>query len=313
MKTFVLRRLFISALVFIGILLFLFVLFEFQPGNPYLNFVKPGMSPEQIEMVLKDKGCYDPFYLKLLKWMGSFLRLDFGYSLQYGKSVASLIMERLPQTLLLTVPALLISLLLSVFIGRRAAFYEEGLLARFVELFSGIGISIPAFLIAVILIKLFAFDIPLFPISGTGALEGGVWTKLRYLVLPVMTLVFMQFSSMVRYVIGFMKSIKKEDFLRTYEGFGLTRYQAYKQVGFRAILPRLFTIVFMEIPYIFSGALITETIFVRPGIGKLNFDAVGFRDYPLIIGIVTIVAWSVLLSNLLSDLMNYYLDKRIGL
>ena len=313
MKKHIYQRLFISIIVFLGIMVFLFVLFEFQPGNPYLNYVRPGMSTEQIESILRSKGYYDPFHLKLLEWMGSLLRLDFGYSLQYAKPVLQLIGERLHQTLTLTVPALVNSLFLSVMVGRRAAFYSEGIFAKGVELFSGIGISIPAFYIAVLLIKLLAFDFPLFPISGSGAMAKGFLAKVHHATLPIMTLFFMQFSSMVRYVVGFMKSIKKEDFIRTYEGFGLTKYEAYKKVGFRAIMPRLLTIVFMEIPYMFSGALITETIFVRPGIGKLNFDAVGFRDYPLILGIVTVIAWAVLLSNLLSDVMNYYLDKRIGL
>lgn len=313
MKAFVFRRVIISALIFMGILLFLFVLFEIQPGNPYLNFVKPGMSPQQIDMVLRDKGYYDPFFLKLVKWMRNLLRLDFGYSLQYGKSVVSLILERLPQTLLLTVLALLLSLFLSIQVGRRAAFDEESVYAKVVDVLSGIGISIPAFLIALLLIRVFAFDLGLFPISGSGTMERNFFSKLSSLVLPVMTLVCMQFSSMVRYVMGFMKSIKEEDFLRTYQGFGMSRYQAYKKIGFRAILPRILTLVFMEIPYLLSGALITETIFVHPGIGKLNYDAVGFRDYPLILGIVSLVSWAVLLSNLLSDVMNYYLDKRIGL
>ena len=93
----------------------------------------------------------------------------------------------------------------------------------------------------------------------------------------------------------------------------MTRYKAYKIIGLRNILPQIFTMIFMEVPSLISGALITETIFVWPGLGRLNYEAVSYRDYPLIMGIIVIVALTVLISNFLSDIFNYYLDKRIGI
>ena len=309
------KRLIISVILLFGIMMLLLLLFELQPGNPYLNFITPGMPPERIEAMLRDKGYYDPLSVKLTKMLASLLRFDFGYSLQYGISVRTLILVRLPNTLALTVPALLIAIVLSVLIGRRIAFYPHSMFAKSIDIISGIGICTPAFFIALFLIKLFAFDIPLFPISGmedigkTGTAL--LVSRIRYAVLPVTTLTLMQCAPLVRYVRAFMQSVEQEDFIRTYEGFGLTRYAAYKTAGFRAVLPRLITMVFMEVPYLISGALITESIFVWPGIGKLNFDAVQFRDYPVLLGITAMTAVCVLLANLAADLLNYFFDKRM--
>ena len=311
------KRLIISFILLVGITMLLLLLFELQPGNPYLNFIKPGMQPERIEAMLREKGYYDPFSVKWTKMIISLLHFDFGYSLQYGVPVHRLILLRLPNTLALTVPALFLAVLLSVPIGRRIAFYPHSMFAKSIDVISGIGICTPAFFIALFLIKLFAFDIPLFPISGmedigkTGTAL--LVSRIRYAVLPVTTLTLMQCAPLVRYVRAFMQSVEQEDFIRTYEGFGLTRYAAYKTAGLRAVLPRLITMVFMEVPYLISGALITESIFVWPGIGKLNFDAVQFRDYPVLLGITAMTAVCVLLANLAADLLNYFFDKRMGI
>ncbi len=311
------KRLIISVILLFCIMMLLLLLFELQPGNPYLNFIKHGMPPERIEAMLRDKGYYDPLSVKLTKMLASLLRFDFGYSLQYGIPVRTLILVRLLNTLALTVPALLIAIVLSVLIGRRIAFYPHSMFAKSIDVISGIGICTPAFFIALFLIKLFAFDIPLFPISGmedigkTGTAL--LVSRIRYAMLPVTTLTLMQCAPLVRYVRAFMQSVEQEDFIRTYEGFGLTRYTAYKTAGFRAVLPRLITMVFIEVPYLISGALITESIFVWPGIGKLNFDAVQFRDYPVLLGITAMTAVCVLLANLAADLLNYFFDKRMGI
>lgn len=311
------KRLIISAMLLFGIIALLFFLFELQPGNPYLNFIKPGMSPEHIEAMLREKGYYDPLSVKWTKMIGALLRFGFGYSLQYSIPVTTLILLRLPNTLALTVPALLIAVVLSVLIGRRIAFYPHTIFARAVDITTGIGICTPAFFIALFLIKLFALDLPLLPISGMEdiAATGNalLFSRRLHAVLPVATLTLMQCAPLVRYVRAFMQSIRQEDFIRTYEGFGLTQYAAYKTAGFRVVLPRLITIVCMEVPYLISGALITESIFVRRGIGKLNFDAVQFRDYPALLGITAMTAVCVLFANLIADLLNYFFDKRMGI
>lgn len=302
-------------LILLGICIFMFLLLQWAPGNPYMDMMKPGMTPEQTAQMLREKGYYDPLHLKLLKWLRDLVRLDLGYSIKYGRPCWDIIAEKLPNTLAITLPALLLALLFSVKIGIRSSF-RPGILDKTVDILSAVGISVPTFLLAIFLIKWLGFDLPLFPISGMGGAQndgGDFLDKAYHAVLPISVLTLIQMSSLIRYVRAFMNSISDKDYIRSYEGFGLTRYQAYKKIGFRNILPRLITMAFMEVPNLISGALITETIFVWHGIGKLNYDAVFARDYPLILGIVFIISVAVLLANLIADILNYYLDRRLGL
>ncbi len=317
MKKYIIKRIITLIIILLGICIFSFILLHISPGNPYMDSMKPGMTPEQIEAMLREKGYYDPLYIKFFKWFKSILKFDFGYSMKYGKPVIKLIIDRIPNTLFLTIPSLVISLYTSIVIGRYIGYYK-GFWDKFINIFTGIGISVPTFLIAILLIKWFAFNIPLFPVSGTGSVQNGdllgtILNKSYHGILPISVLTFIQFSYFVRYIRGYMISVKDTQYLRTYQGFGMTRYKAYKIIGLRNILPQIFTMIFMEVPNLISGALITETVFVWPGLGRLNYEAVSYRDYPVIMGILIIVALTVLISNFLSDIFNYYLDKRIGI
>ena len=317
MKRYIIRRIITLLIILLGICIFSFVLLQLAPGNPYMDSMKPGMTPEQIEYMLREKGYYDPMYMKFFKWFNSILKFDFGYSMKYGKPVMDLILDKIPDTLFLTIPSLVISLYISIMIGRYIG-YHNGFWDKFINILTGIGISVPTFLIAILLIKWFAFDIPIFPVSGTGSAKSGsligtVVNRAYHGILPISVLTFIQFSYFVRYIRGYMISVKDAQYIRTYQGFGMTRYKAYKAIGLRNILPQIFTMIFMEVPSLISGALITETIFVWPGLGRLNYEAVSYRDYPLIMGIIIVVALTVLISNFLSDIFNYYLDKRIGI
>lgn len=312
MKKILFKRVLITLLILFFILTTMFILIHLAPGNPYINSMKPGMSPEQIEKMLKQKGYYDPIYLKFIKWLKDALKFNFGYSMKYNVPVMEIIFEKLPNTLFITVPSLVFSMALSIKIGVYTAFNKKSFLNKFIEFISMIGLSTPTFLISIFLIKILAFDFGLFPISGIGnVFYNSLFSKIYYAILPITVLTFIHFVSLVRYVRGYMFSVLEKDYIRTYEGFGMTRYDAYKQIGFRNILPNILTIIFLELPNLISGALITETIFVWQGIGKLNYDAVLYRDYPLILGILIVISITVLVGNLISDILNYYLDKRI--
>ena len=152
MKKYITKRIITSIIILLGICIFVFALLQIAPGNPYIDSMKPGMTPEQIEMMLQKKGYYDMLPIKFLKWFSSVLRFDLGYSMKYGQSVISLIMEKIPNTLFLTLPALIIGLYIAIVIGRYIAYYD-GLLNRIVDILSSIGISMPTFLFAILLIK----------------------------------------------------------------------------------------------------------------------------------------------------------------
>ncbi len=317
MFRFVYKRILVSVFILVVIVTLLFFLFELQPGNPYLNYIKPGMSLEQTEKILLEKGYYDSVFSKWKKVSLSILSFNFGYSLKYNLPVTTLILQRLPNTLKLTLPSLFIALFFSIIIGSRIAYYPNSIFAKLVNFSSSVGICTPTFFIAIFLIKIFAFDLSLFPISGIESITSSglslFLSHIHHAILPIVTLTLLQFFMFVRYVSAFMSEIKTEAFIQTYEGFGMIRYLAYKKIGFSAIRTKLATMVFMEVPNLICGALITESVFVWPGVGKLNFDAVLFRDYPLLIGITTFTAICVLFTNMVSDILNYAFDKRMGL
>ncbi|MGP1438808.1 MAG: ABC transporter permease [Treponema sp.] len=314
MLYFVLKRSVTSIFIIIGIVTLLFFLFELQPGNPYLNFIKPGMSPETTKKILKERGYYDSLFSKWKRMSFSLLKLDFGYSLQYSTPVKTLIFQRIPNTLFITIPSLLFAIFISIILGSFSAYYNNSF-STIINFISFIGLCVPAFFISLFLIKIFAFDIELFPISGMKDItaSSNFLSYVYHAILPITTLTLLQTFPLVRYVRAFMLSVKTSDAITTYESFGMQKYQAYKKVGMSLVRAKILTMAFMEVPNLIQGALITETIFVWPGIGKLNFDAVLFRDYPLLLGITTITAICVLFSNLILDILNYSFDKRIGL
>ena len=311
MNKYIVKRILSSFLILFGVSILIFSLVNLQPGNPYLNKIGPNTSQEQIEEILREKGYYDSLYIKYVKWAKDAVKLDFGYSLEYGLPVSEVIGERLPNTLLLSIPALLISIVLSIPIGIYCAYREGGFVDRLVNLFSLVGVSIPTFFFAILLIKVFAFDLKWFPISGMTSLSGKD-SILKHMTLPLIVLTFLNMSTLVRYIRTSMVEELKKDYIKTARGKGLTMVQAIKNHGLKNIMTSIITIVAMQIPGLFSGALVTESIFVWPGIGKLNYDAALYRDYPLIMGLLILSVVVILLSNLLADILYVLVDRRIS-
>lgn len=314
MDKYIVRRLLSSLVVLFGVSVLIFALVHLQPGNPYLNKINPNTPKEKIEEILVEKGYYDPLHVKYVKWGKDALRLDFGYSLEYGAPVKDIIAERLPNTLVLSLPALLISLALSIPIGIYAAYRQGGVFDRLVNVLTLVGVSIPTFFFAILLIKVFAFDLGIFPISGMTSLKGesGLGDLLRHMALPLIVLTYLNMSSLIRFIRTAMVEELGKDYIRTARGKGLTLAQAIRSHGLKNILTSIITIVTIQLPGLFSGALVTESVFVWPGIGKLNFDAAVYRDYPLIMGLLILTVLVILLSNLLADILYVLVDRRIS-
>ncbi len=313
MKDYIFKRILYSVFILIGVSILIFALLQLQPGNPYLNKISPNTPKERVEEILIEKGYYDPLHLKFLKWGKDAIKFDFGYSLEYGKPVKEVIGQRLPNTLLLSIPALLIALFISIPLGIYCAYREGGLVDRLVNLLSLIGMSIPTFFFAILLIKVFSFDLAWFPISGMQGFSGGKNEIARHMVLPLVVLTYLNISTFVRYIRSAMLEELKKDYLKTAIGKGLTIRKAILKHGGRNILAPIITIVSMQIPALVSGALVTESVFIWPGIGKLNYDAALYRDYPLIMGLLVLNVVLILISNLLADILYLLVDKRINL
>lgn len=317
MTKYIFKRILIAIGVLFGVSLIIFSLVHMQPGNPYTSMIDPTVPPEVIKEMLTKIGYYDPIHIKYIKWISRALRGDLGYSIQYGQPVLQVINSRIWNTVLLSSFALIISTILGIIIGIISAIKKNTLFDYVTTVFSFIGISIPAFFFGLLLIKIFAFDFPIFPVSGMKTLgEDYTGIKnaldvLKHMILPGLVLALLQSAAFVRYTRSSMLEILDKDYIRTAKAKGLTKKKSILKHGVKNALIPLVTIICMQIPFIFSGALLTETIFVWPGIGRLNYDAVLNRDYPLIMGILMILSIIILLSNLLADILYAVIDPRI--
>ncbi len=238
--------------------------------------------------------------------------MDIGYSPEDGRPVGDVVDERLPNTLLLSIPALILSLIISIPLGIYTAYREGSIIDRIVNLISLIGVSIPTFFFAIFLIKVFAFDLKVFPISGMQDFSDDKGL-VNHMVLPLVVLTYLNTSTLIRYIKTTMSEELNKDYIKTARGKGLSYSRAILNHGLKNILMPIITIVTMQIPGLFSGALVTESVFVWPGIGKLNYDAALYRDYPLIMGLLILTVIIILFSNLLADILYVLVDKRITL
>lgn len=317
MTKYIFKRILIAIGVLFGVSVIIFSLVHMQPGNPYTSMIDPTVPPEVIKEMLTKIGYYDPIHIKYIKWISRALRGDLGYSIQYGQPVLQVINSRIWNTVLLSSFALIISTILGIIIGIISAIKKNTLFDYVTTVFSFIGISIPAFFFGLLLIKIFAFDFPILPVSGMKTLgEDYTGIKnaldvLKHMILPGLVLALLQSAAFVRYTRSSMLEVLDKDYIRTARAKGLTKKKSILKHGVKNALIPLVTIICMQIPFIFSGALLTETIFVWPGIGRLNYDAVLNRDYPLIMGILMILSIIILLSNLLADILYAVIDPRI--
>ena len=317
MKKFLIRRILQSILILIGVTLVIFFLIHLAPGDPFIQSLNPNVTPEMRERMLNDIGYFDPIHIQYFKWFGQVLRGNLGYSTQFGKPVISVIMDYLPNTILLGMVSLLISLAIAIPAGVFSATRRNTPFDYLVTILSFIGLSIPAFFFGLLLIKWFAYDMALFPTSGMVSIGQNYvgWEKFldiaKHMVLPAIVLSLLHTATFMRYTRSSMIEVIDQDYIRTARAKGLLEKVVVYKHAFRNALISIITVITLSIPGVFSGAVLTETIFVWPGIGRVNYDAIGRRDYPLIMGILLLMAVIILLSNLLADVLYAVADPRI--
>ncbi|CEN21310.1 ABC transporter permease [Paraclostridium sordellii] len=317
MVKYILKRLFTTLVVLFGISIIIFTLIHLQPGNPYSTMIDPNVSPEVVKEMLSKIGYYDPIHIKYIKWISRALRGDLGYSIYYGKPVIDIISSRMTNTVILASFSLLISIVFGIGIGILSAIKKNTLFDKIATVFSFIGVSIPAFFFGLILIKVFSFDLQLLPVSGMKTLGSdftgieSFFDLLKHLLLPSIVLAFLQSTAFIRYTRSSMIDVLDKEYIVTARAKGLSKNKAIFKHGLKNALIPIVTIICLQIPFLFSGALLTETVFVWPGIGRLSYEAVLNRDYSLIMGILMILSIIILLSNLLADILYAVIDPRI--
>jgi peptide/nickel transport system permease protein len=313
MFQYIIRRLLIAIPVLLGVTIFNFFIINLAPGNPVDMFVNPNMSVADIEAKKEALGLNDPLWEQYGNWMGNMLQGDFGYSFATYEPVLDNIAARIGPTLLLMGTALIIAYLIAIPVGILSATKQYSFIDYFTTTFSFFGISIPNFFLGLGAIYVFGIVFPIFPTGGMNTLgsSGGFVDTVMHLVLPAMVLGTAIAGSMVRYVRSSMLEVLGQDYLRTARAKGLREFFVNNKHALRNALIPIVTIIGLEIPLLIGGAVVTEQIFQWPGLGQLTIQSIGSRDYPMLMALNFIAAFTVLFSNLLTDLMYSVVDPRI--
>lgn len=320
MGRFVIRRLLQTIPLLIGITVLTFLLVNAVPGSPVSTLAfNPNVSQDDIRRIEEQLGLHEPLHVRYFVWVSNVAQGDFGLSLRNQRPVLNTIVERLPNTLLLTGTALLMSLLLSIPVGVYSAVRRNSLFDNAATAGAVAGFSMPTFWLGLMMILLFAvkakeWGLPItFPASGSHDLRGGgdLMDRLHHLFLPAFTLAFVQTAAWTRYIRSQMLEVLNQDYMRTANAKGLRERVVIFRHGLRnAVLP-LVTLLGIAIPDLFGGSLIIEQIFTWPGVGLLAFNSALNQDYTMVMGIVLIISFLVIMGNLMADVVYGLLDPRI--
>ena len=320
-----LRRLLQSIPVFIAITVLSFGLINAVPGGPLARFeLDPDIKPEDVARIRANMGLDEPLWRRYLIWTGladnsrgersGLLQGDLGLSYIDQTLVSENIMTRLPNTLLLTGLALLLSLAVAIPLGVLSAVRRHSWVDNVVTLLSTAGTSIPSFWFGLMAILIFAVKLGWLPSGGMYTL-GRPHTApdlLLHLILPVSVLSILNVAGWSRYVRGSMLEVLRQDYLRTARAKGLYERMVIVRHALRNALIPVVTLMGLSLPDLVAGSLVTETIFGWPGMGRLAYHAATKRDYPMVMGVLVISSVVVLLGNLLADMAYTVLDPRLA-
>jgi peptide/nickel transport system permease protein len=269
------------------------------------NVPKEKVLEKRIELGL-DRPIYEQYWM----WLSQIFRGHMGYSIHLHESVTSLIKARIGPTLELTIIALLFTLVFSIPLGVLSAVKRYTIFDHIGRFFATFWLSMPYFWLGLLFILILGVSLHLLPISGRG---GPIWTAtgLKHILLPALTLGLPPLALFTRLVRSSMLEVINEDYIRTARSKGVHESTVIFRHALRNALIPVITLLGLRLPWLFGGAVITETVFAWPGMGRLLVDAVTQRDYPVVQGIVLMLSILVLLSNLLADIAYAYVDPRI--
>ena len=317
MFKYVLKRIAGAIPLILIITIITFVIVRLAPGDPTKMFISPNTRPEDRERIKANLGLDKPLYIQYGIWLKNFvLKGDLGYSLINGRPVLDSIMERVPATLLLMGISYLLSIIIALPLGIYSALKPYSAFDYIFTFFSFLGLSMPPFWLALMVIWLFALKIPIFPPMGMNMLvDASFWNSVKdiswHLVLPVFVLTVRNLASWNRYIRASLIEVTGQDYIRTAKSKGLTNMRVLTVHALRNALLPFITVVALSIPEILAGAFIVEQIFAWPGMGRLGMEAVFHRDYTLLLGDILISSFLVVFANIAADIFYGIADPRI--
>lgn len=314
----ILRRLYQAIIVMLAVSLIAFTLFRFV-GDPVSNMMSEDFSPEERAQVATDLGLNDPLPVQFARFLGNVCRGEFGRSYQLRQPVTDLMVQRLPATLELAAAAALLSLAIGIPFGIYTALRPDGMAARLVLGSSLIGVSLPNFLLGILLVLVFTIELGWLPSSGRGEIvQIGWWSTglltlsgLKALILPAITLASFQATLLMRLVRSEMLEILRADFIRFARARGLGRRALYLRHALRNTAIPILTVSGLQLGHLIAFSIVTETVFQWPGLGLLFIQAIGFADVPVMGAYLLFVAAVFVSINLVIDLLYYTVDPRL--
>lgn len=311
MLGFIARRI-IATIPVMGIVaLFVFSLLYIAPGDPAVVIAGDQATPQDVERIRVSLGLDRPFLERFGEWSWRILQGDLGTSMFTGMPVTQLIGQRLEPTLSLMVLTLLLSILVAVPIGVLAAWKAGTWIDRAVMGFAVFGFSVPVFVVGYVLAYVFALELEWFPVQGYTPLSEGLWPWLENLVLPAIALGCVYIALIARITRASMLEVLQQDYIRTARAKGLGQRPVLFLHALKNAAVPIVTVIGIGMALLIGGAVVTESVFAIPGLGRLTIDAILRRDYPVIQGIVLLFSFVYVLVNLVVDLVYTLLDPRI--
>lgn len=312
MRNYIIKRLLGMIPVLLLVSMFSFFIIQAAPGNPIDNYIDPGMTPEQIEAVKEEYGLSGNLAEQYVSWLTHVLKGDLGKSIRQKKPVTTMLAERLPATLMLMGMALVIAIVVSIPLGLWAGLHKNKWVDKIISVITYLGISLPPFWCGMIMVIVFALKLKWFPTGGMRSVNVETTADLLWhMVMPAIVLSLNNMAVFTKYIRSNTISQLEEDYVVTAISKGTSKNKIlFRHVLKNCLLP-IITLVGINIAGLVCGSFVIENVFSWPGIGRLAMEAVGNRDYPVIMGYTMFSCLILILGNFLADLLYAAADPRI--
>lgn len=303
MLKFLFSRILLVIPVLLGITVVVFTLIYLTPGDPAMSMLGENATPELVAKIHEQLGLDDGYVVRLGRYIKGVCTLDFGISYRTKRPVLDEILQRYPYTLILTFGSVGLGILIGIIAGIVSAVWQYSWLDKILTTFSLFGVSAPSFWIAMILVLVFSVNLRLLPATG--------YQSFRHWILPIFTMGLQCSAYIMRMTRSSMLEVIRQDYVRTARAKGQSEFLVITRHAFRNALVPIITIIGIQICGFLAGAVLVETVFALPGLGRLIVDSVGYKDYPLVQGGVLWIGLNCVLINLLTDILYCFVDPRI--
>lgn len=302
---YVLRRIMGTIPIILGVSLLLFIMLTIVPGNPVVLMMGEHINPDVVARVSERMHLNDPIPVRYVKYITDAVQGDFGYSYKMKREVSTLIWEAFPNTLILAIASALVSWIIGIPAGIISAVKKNSAIDYFVMTFALVGLSMPVFWSALIFQYIFGYKLRLLPIQGLNGLD------IKYIIMPAIVLGWSSAASIARLTRSSLLEVMTEDYIRTAREKGLLQWQVVVKHALKNSFLPVITVMAIQVASLLSGAVITETIFGIPGVGRIAVSAIQSRDMPLLQGSVMFATILIVLGNLVADILYGFIDPRI--